>query len=992
MISIFKEIKKTRKENHMRLEDLSSYEIIEKRRIEDLNSESFLMRHKKTGARVALLSNDDDNKVFAIGFRTPPKNSTGVAHIIEHTVLCGSKQFPVKDPFVELVKGSLNTFLNAMTYPDKTVYPVASCNDADFQNLMNVYLDAVFYPNIYKTDKIFRQEGWHYEMEDENSDLTINGVVYNEMKGAFSSADDVLSREIQNSLYPDITYGIESGGDPKVIPELTYDEYLDFHRSYYHPSNSYIYLYGNMDMAEKLNYIDKNYLSDFDHIDVDSEIGLQKAFSEPKRVVKSFPVLPDEDTSKNTYLSYNCSVGSTLDKKLYIAFDILDYALCSAPGAPIKKALIDKGIGQDVYSEYDNGIRQPVFSIVAKNADEDQADEFISTITEVLKDQVKNGIDKKSLLAGLSYDEFKYREADFGRYPKGLLYGLQVLDSWLYDDEKPWINVEANETFAILKEEAKGRYFEELVEKYLLDNNHKSYVILKPEKGLTEKTDEELRNKLKEYRDSLTPEQIKEIVDETKALKEYQDTPDDPEDLKKIPLLTLEDMKKESEKFIYELRDVQGTKVLFHDIFTNGIAYINFVFDMQDLDGDLITYAASLKKALGMLNTENYEYGDLYNEINIKTGGISGSISTYTDSQDVTKFSTKFEISVKVLHENLSSAFSLVKEIITATKFDDSKRLREIFGEQYARLQSDLSSAGHQSAALRAMSYVSPAVMVSDNVSGIGYFRHLEKICGQLETEDGAGELIDKFKYLCKLLFRPENLLVDITGTEKEYQGMDDEVKSFVDSLYTEDVRKGNLKLVPVKKNEAFKTAGQVQYVCRAGNFASEGLKYNGALRVLKVMMGYDYLWKNIRVLGGAYGCMSSFAKNGDSAFVTYRDPNLQNSIDVFEKASDYLRNFDSDDRTILQYIIGAISDLDTPKTPSAKGAYGLTAYLCNAKMENIQKNRDQLLGTTKQTIRGLADYVDAFMKDDCLCVIGSSEKIDESSDIFDKIEQLVER
>ncbi len=974
----------------MRLEDLSSYEIIERRSIGDLNSESYLMRHKKTGARVALLSNDEENKVFAIGFRTPPKNSTGVAHIIEHTVLCGSKKYPVKDPFVELVKGSLNTFLNAMTYPDKTLYPIASCNDADFQNLMDVYLDAVFYPNIYKTDKIFKQEGWHYEMEDENSDLTINGVVYNEMKGAFSSADDVLTREIMNSLYPDITYGIESGGDPDVIPELTYEEYLDFHRTYYHPSNSYIYMYGNMDMAEKLDYIDKNYLSKFERIDVDSKIGFQKAFEEPRLVKKAYPVLPEDEIKKNTYLSYNCSVGSTLDKKLYIAFDILDYALCSAPGAPIKKALIDKGIGQDVYSDYDNGIQQPIFSIVAKNADADQKDEFVNTIRDVLTKQVENGIDKKSLLAGLSYDEFKYREADFGRFPKGLLYGIQVLDSWLYDDNSPWLNVEANDTFAELKKEVDGRYFEELVKKYLLDNPHRTVVMLEPKQGLTEEKDETLKKKLKDYKDSLSKEEIDAIVRQTKELKAFQDEEDDPEDLAKIPLLTLEDMKKESEKFVYELRDADGTKVLFHDIFTNGIAYISFVFDMKDLDPQLLPYASSLKKVLGMLNTENYEYGDLYNEINIKTGGISGAISTYTDSEDVTKFQTKFEISVKVLHDNLGYAFELVKEIITRTKFDDVNRLKEIFSEQYARLQSDLASAGHQSAALRAMGYVSPAASVSDLSSGIGYFRHLEKILKALDTEDGAKELIDTLKYLCRLIFRPENLLVDVTGTAKEYDGIEDETKKFAASLYTDDVEKKSLKITTTRKNEGFKTAGQVQYVCRAGNFASKGLKYTGALRVLKVMMSYDYLWKNIRVLGGAYGCMSSFAKNGDAAFVTYRDPNLQNSVDVFEKAADYLEKFDDDERAILQYIIGAISDLDTPKTPSAKGSYGLTAYLCNAKMENIQKNRDELLGTTKQTIRDLAKYVRAFMSDECLCVIGAAEKIEESRKLFDNVEQLI--
>ena len=976
----------------MRLEDLSTYEIIERRRIDDLNSESFIIRHKKTGARVAVLSNDDENKVFCIGFRTPPKNSTGVAHIIEHTVLCGSQKFPIKDPFVELVKGSLNTFLNAMTYPDKTVYPVASCNDADFQNLMHVYLDAVFYPNIYNTEKIFRQEGWRYEMEDENSELTINGVVYNEMKGAFSSVDDVLSREIQNSLYPDTTYGIESGGDPDVIPELTYEEYLDFHRKYYHPSNSYIYLYGNMDVAEKLDFIDKNYLSSYEHLDVDSEIGTQKAFDAPREIIKPYSIMADEEIKQNTHLSLNFSVGTPLDKKLYIAFDILDYCLCSAPGAPLKKALIDKGIGQDVYSDYDNGIKQPVFSIVAKNADFSQKEEFVSTIRSELENLVKNGIDKKALLAGLSFDEFKYREADFGRYPKGLLYGLQVFDSWLYDDMMPWINVEANETFALLRKEVDTGYYEELIRKYLLDNNHCSLVILKPEKGLTEKKDEELKLKLKKYRDSLSKEEIDKIVKDTKELKKYQETPDDPEDLKKIPLLKLSDLKKEADKFIYELREYEGCKILFTDVFTNGIDYVTFAFDMKNIDAKYLPYASALKKVLGMLDTEHYTYGDLYNEINIYTGGISGSISTYSNADDYTKFENQFEISVKVLHNNLDKAFDLVKEILLTSKLTDVKRLKEIFGEQYARLQSDITSAGSQSAAIRAMSYVSQTAMISDNVNGIGYLRTLEKINEDIATEEGARGLVKILQDLSKAIFTAENLLIDITGTEKEYEGIPENVKKFSDSLYTENIDMGKLQLKPVKKNEGFKTAGQVQYVCRAGNFASKGLKYTGALRVLKVMMGYDYLWKNIRVLGGAYGCMSSYAKNGDAAFVTYRDPNLKSSIEVFEKAADYLKNFDEDERVVLQYIIGAISDLDTPKTPSGKGTYGLTAYFCNAKMENIQRNRDELLSTTKETIRSLADYVEAFMSDGCLCVIGNADKIEECKDIFDTTETLVNR
>ncbi len=975
----------------MRIKELDAYEIIEKRRIDDLNSESYIIRHKKTGARVALLSNDDNNKVFYIGFRTPPKDSTGVAHIIEHTVLCGSKEFPIKDPFVELVKGSLNTFLNAMTYPDKTVYPVASCNDADFQNLMHVYLDAVFYPNIYKTKKIFQQEGWHYEMEDENSDLTINGVVYNEMKGAFSSADEVVAREIRKSLFPDITYGIESGGDPDVIPSLTYEDYLDFHRKYYHPSNSYIYLYGDMDMAEKLKYIDEAYLSHFDKIEVDSEIGLQKSFDARKDITSEYPIMKEESEKDNTYLTLNYAVGSSLDPKFYIAFDVLDYALCSAPGAPIKKALIDKGIGSEVFSDYDNGIKQPTFSIVAKNANPEQRDEFLKTIEEVLKKQVEEGIDKKALLAGINADEFKYREADFGRFPKGLLYGLQVFDSWLYDDMKPWINIEANATFTELKKEIETGYFENLVDKYLLQNNHCSMLMVTPKKGLAEEKDEKLKEELKKYRDSLCSDEIKNIVKETADLKAYQDEPDAPEDLAKIPLLTREDMKKEADRFIYEERMAGDQKVLFHNVFTNGISYLNFVFDIKTVPDRLLPYVPVLKLLLALMDTDNYSYTDLYNEINLTTGGINGSVSSYTDARDTTKFVTTFEISVKALYSQIDDAFRLVEEILMHTRFDNRKRIIEIMEENCSRARSELAGSGHHSAALRAMSYISPSAKMSDMTSGIGGYRFLEEIREGITNDDKlADEFIAKMQELCTIIFRSENLMVDYTASENEYAGVPEKVISFASKLHTEECEKGSFTVKCEKMNEGFQTAGQVQYVCRAGNFASKGLKYDGSLRVLKVMLGYDYLWKNIRVQGGAYGCMSGFAKNGDSYFVTYRDPHLTRSIDVFKAAADYLRNFEADERTITQFIIGAISDLDTPKTPSTKGSYGLTAYLCHADMAEIQKDRDDLIATDQEKIRSLAAYIDAFMEDDCLCVVGDAAKIEENKELFGKVEQLI--
>ena len=567
----------------MSIYDLNAYEVLQTEDLSDLKSKGTLLKHKKSGARVLLMENDDENKVFTIGFRTPPSDSTGVPHIMEHSVLCGSKEFPVKDPFVELVKGSLNTFLNAMTYPDKTVYPVASCNDKDFQNLMHVYMDAVFYPNIYQNDKTFRQEGWSYKLDDPDGELTISGVVYNEMKGAFSSPEGVLDRVVLNSLFPDNTYSVESGGDPEVIPELTYEQFLDFHRKYYHPSNSYIYLYGDMNMEEKLRWLDEKYLSDFENEPVDSEIHLQKPFTEMKEVVQEYSIASEESEEDNTYLSYNKVIGTTLDEKLYLAFEILDYALLSAPGAPLKKALLDAGVGKDISGSYDNGVYQPIFSVISKNANVEQKEEFVRVIEDTLKDIVKNGINKKALRAGINYHEFRFREADFGNYPRGLMYGLQLFDSWLYDETKPFIHMQAIPTFEFLKEQVETGYFEELIQKYLLDNTHGSIVIIKPERGRTARMDKELADKLQAYKDSLSKEEIDALVRATKELEEYQEEESAPEDLAKIPVLGREDISREIAPIYNKELETSGVKLVHHEVETNGIGYTALLFDLSGI-------------------------------------------------------------------------------------------------------------------------------------------------------------------------------------------------------------------------------------------------------------------------------------------------------------------------------------------------------------------------------------------------------------------------
>lgn len=972
----------------MNLEACKAYEIKELREIPDLNSKGALLMHKKSGAKVVVMENDDPNKVFYIGFRTTPDNSTGVAHIMEHTVLCGSRKFPVKDPFVELVKGSLNTFLNAMTYPDKTVYPVASCNDTDFKNLMDVYLDAVFYPNIFKEKKIFMQEGWHYELDKPDGELKINGVVYNEMKGAFSSPDDVLDRAVLNTLFPDNTYAFESGGDPDDIPGLTYEEYLQFHKKYYHPSNSYIYLYGNMDMEERLNWLDKHYLSDFDYLEVDSEINEQKPFAEPVDVVKEYSITTDESERDNTYLSYNAVVGNVLDKEKYIAFQILDYALCTAPGAPIKQVLTDKGIGTEIYSVYDNGIYQPYFSIVAKNANPEQKDEFIGTIEEELNRLRKEGISKKALKAGLNYFEFKYREADFGSYPKGLMYGLQMFDSWLYDVNSPFMHVEANETFALLKERIETDYFERLIGTYLLDNPHKSYVCVVPKPGLNVEKEKKLSEKLAAYKEQLTDSQIARLIEDTRALEAYQEGEDSPEDLAKIPMLKRKDMKKEAEPFLNEIIERDGTKILFHDLFTNGVSYIRLVFDVSDLKEERLFTLGVLKSVWGLMDTKRHSYGDFFNEIYIHTGGVAPVINSYANAKDDEILRLHVECKAKALYGQADKAFDIMEELLLETDFTDKKRLLEILEETKSKLEANLQSASHAAAELRAASYFNKTAYIEEQLRGIGFYKKLDKLIKDFDGK--SDELIRNLQELVRDICRKQAFMADYTGTKEGLEEIAALLPSFREKLF--EGRKGEerIKIVPKAYNEGFKTSGQVQYVCRCGSFKDKGLPYNGALKVLKVMMGYDYLWLNVRVKGGAYGCMNNFRNTGESYFVSYRDPNLKETLEVYEKAAEYIRNFRADERTMTKYVIGAISDKDMPLTPQAKGTRSMSAYFSDYDFAMEQKERDELLQTDDKTIRSLAAYIEAFMGENYICVIGGEEKIKNNSDLFEHTENLI--
>lgn len=967
----------------MSIRDLKTYEMIKEEELNGIQAKGYLLRHKKSRARVLLIEKDDSNKVFSIGFRTPPGDSTGVPHIMEHSVLCGSKNFPAKDPFVELVKGSLNTFLNAMTYPDKTVYPVASCNDKDFQNLMHVYMDAVLYPNIYRHEEIFRQEGWSYKLGSAQDKLEYNGVVYNEMKGAFSSPEGVLDRVILNTLFPDTSYANESGGDPEVIPELTYEQFLDFHRKYYHPSNSYIYLYGDMDMEEKLTWLDQEYLSHFDAKEVDSRIRYQEPFEEMREKTIPYSIASEESEEDNTYLSYNKVIGTSLDRELYLAFQVLDYALLSAPGAPLKKALTDAGIGKDIMGSYDNGIYQPIFSVIAKNANEDQKQDFIELIERVLRDLAENGIDKKALEAGLNYHEFRYREADFGNYPKGLMYGLQMLDSWLYDEEEPFIHVEALDTFDFLKRQVGTRYYEELIRKYLLDNPHGAVVVVKPEKGRTARMDAELDRKLQAYKAGLTAEEAEELVRKTAGLEAYQSAPEKEEDLERIPVLKREDISREIEPIVNEEMNLAGIPVVFHEIETNGIGYLDVLFDISGIREELLPYVGILQSALGIIDTENYGYGELFNEINMHTGGIGTALELYSDVTNIKEkaFKATFEIKGKALYEKLPVVFSMMSEILTASRLSDLKRLKEILAMVKSRLLMRFQSSGHTTAALRAMSYASPSAKLKDMTNGIEFYRTVSRIEEHFDEEkEGLAEILQS---LAEQLFRPDNMMISYTASRDGLKGIESHIEEMKKSLFHVTPKDEACVIHCEKKNEGFKTASKVQYVARTGNFIDNGAEYTGALQILKVILSYDYLWQNIRVKGGAYGCMSNFNRVGEGYFVSYRDPNLERTVEVYEGVVDYLKNFTVSERDMTKYIIGTMSNLDQPMTPAVKGERSMNLYMNKVSADMIRKERDQILDAGQEDIRDLAGVAEAVLKAGQLCVIGSEEKIEENKDMF---------
>lgn len=963
---------------------LGSYDIVKVNDLNELNGVGFVLSHKKSKARLSVVINDDDNKVFAIGFRTPPTNSKGIQHIVEHTVLCGSKKYPPKDPFIELAKGSLNTFLNAMTFSDKTVYPIASCNDKDFRNLMDVYLDAVFNPNIYSREEIFKQEGWHYELADRDSDLIINGVVYNEMRGVYSSPDSVLADLVNKKMFPDSSYGVDSGGDPDIIPELSREEYLDYHKNYYHPSNSYIYLYGMLDIVEQLRYLDEQYLKDYDYLYVPSEIKLQESFDKPISFVGGYSAAEGDDLEKSSILSYNVVTGRSSDKVNALAMDILQYVLVNAPGAPLKKKIVDSGICSDVECQFDNSMLQPLFSIVARDAATKDLDTFKDIIEGELRGYVENGLDRESIEAALNRFEFRYKEAATGRYPKGLTYGIGDFEGWLYDDDKAQSTFEMQSVYDTLRKGLAEGFFEKQIEEKLLDNNHKSFVAVEPVVGLNDKKDAELAEKLKAYKESLTDEEMDALIADTKHLKDYQSEPSTQEELETIPLLSRNDINPQSKKTVNRETLVSGAKVIAHDIFTNGIAYVDFNFCLNDFEFEELGKLELLVELLKYVDTDKYSYGELRKKIDLKTGGIVFSLGCMNKKDG--NFFTYVKCQLKTFDGQLDAGVELVKDIITTSHITDKKRIKEVISEIKSSGKISLVEGGHMTTRMRAASYIDPVGKIMDNVDGVDFYRYINYLDTHFDEEyDGLASDLSR---LYKKIFRKSGIIISYTSDKGDDQ-LKEPIASLMSSLSDVAFEDKKMQVPLEKKNEGFKTGSKVQYVAIASDFTKHGLEYNGCLNVLRVIMSYDYLWTNVRVLGGAYGAMCDFNRFGISYFTSYRDPKLKETYEVYRKAAKYVEDFDCSERDMTKYIIGTISNVDMPLTPAMLGAFSFSMYMSGITDEERQKSREQILSATPADIRALAPYVQVLSESDAICTVGGEEKLNESRDIFKSIENF---
>lgn len=969
-------------------ESYNGFKILNKEYIKENHSTAYLMEHIKSGAKLLYLGNEDNNKVFSISFRTPPFDDSGVAHILEHSTLCGSRKYNLKEPFVELVKGSMNTFLNAMTFPDKTMYPVASTNEKDFCNLMDVYLDAVFYPNIYDNKYTFLQEGWHYDLTKIDDELTYNGVVYNEMKGVFSSPDSLLEYESMKKLFPDTPYKFESGGHPDAIPSLTQAKFEKFHKTYYSPQNSYIYLYGDLDIIKTLDYLNKEYLSNFDKDDikVNSKIDIQKVPNDLTDICATYPVNLGSPVKNKTYFDWSFVIGEKKDILTSVAMKLLESILLEINAAPLRLAIIKEGIATDVSGSYTSGILQPVFSIKASGTDKKNIEKFKEIITNELKNIVEKGLDKSLIESTLNLFEFQLREADFGTYPKGLIYAIDCMEEWLYE-ENPLESFKYEEVLIKLRKGINTNFYENLIEKYLLNNKHNIFVTLEPEEGKEEKDLSVFSKKMKKTKEQFSEKELSDFIKDRKVLKEKQASPDSEKDLNSIPILDIKDIKKTVEPIEYDVKEEATKTFLSYPQFTNNITYINCQFDMTGINPEILPYAYFLSDIIGKVNTSDYSYQELSTLIAKNTGGINIAISISSDYKSTQNYTIKSRVTGKVLTKNIKDFFEILESITLRTSFDNKTRIKELVNEINTDLESQLFNHGLALAKIRLESYYSNASRALEK-GGLSYYSFIKNLVNNFDEE--YDKLIKNLEALKRICFHSNNVLFAYSCDEKDLEKIYTVGEKYLNLLPETEINSN--KPIIIKSNltnEAFATTGKVQYVIAGGDFRSLGFEYTGALKVLQTILGYEYLWTKIRVQGGAYGAGVNFNVNGSCLFNTYRDPKLAESLEVFKGIPNYLKTLNLSERELAKYVIGTISSMDKPLTASLKFERAVISYKKGISTEDRQKTRDEILNVSLIALRKLADLVEGVLNTNLHCVFGGKTIIEKNKTIFNEIIDL---
>ena len=962
-----------------------TFKEIETHQLPDVQSTGILYEHEETGAQVLYLKNADVNKSFTIGFKTPPYSDNGITHILEHSVLNGSKKYPSKEPFVELIKGSLNTFVNAMTFSDKTIYPVASTNQQDFSHLMGVYLDAVFQPLFKENPQILAQEGWHYHLENAEDELTYKGVVYNEMKGAFGSPERQVYQQLSSQLYGNSIYRFESGGDPDVIPELTQKEFIDYHEKYYHPSNSFTILYGDLDLDAALSDLEEYFngqgtLEEDITLDFDIQVPKQTLFED------TYSITTGDDPADKDYLAIGWHMSepdATLDG---YGLKVLEEILLGNNQSPLKKALLDADIGGDI----DGGTAEfgypMAFYIMAKYSDAGKMETFNRVVKETLEKLVADGISQELVDAALNKITFETKEAAISEdNPRGVLYSITSLATWLYG-ENPFVNLEFSIYLDQLADIAHEGYFEKLIEDKFLNNDIKIDVALKAIPGKNDALEKETLEQLQAYKAELSEDEIAELVAQTTALIERQDTPDHPEDLAKIPTLKREDLSSDVEEYPLTTAAFGENTTFYHaEQFTAGIDYVRLYLDVSDFEAEEFAALSYLSSLLSNLGTKNYDVAKLQTEIDTHTGGIYGRISLFENQEGAIQ--PYFVLAGKSLETSFDDLVNLMKEILIHTSFTDKGDILKLTQRFISGFESTINNGSHRLVMNRALSQVKPISKLGEYTDGIDHFNYL-KDSRDILTGDDAETLGETLAATLTKLLNKNRLNVLYIGAEDRVETVKAQVAAAFADLPNTAIGKPVEYKAGTKQNEAFITAQDVNYV-GMGADALGTFDYSGAANVLSSAIRFDYLWNEVRVKGGAYGSMYSHRRNGSLAFGSYRDPNIQKTLDVYKKLPEYVKNLTVSEEELNKYIIGTISPLEQPKSAVSKGMSALSRLKTDISAEDIVALKEEILATKSAQLSNYAKDIEKVLEDASVVVIGNKAQIEEEKDLFDEIYKL---